>query len=360
MIDRKLIQCTRPALAALMALALIVPACAAATGEDTSSAGKKQEGESVATIGGKQVTRDELETYMRKVNPQAIQQYYEARRQALEQLLGERIMEAEAASRGTTPEALQQEILGKAVPVTEADVEKFYNENKSRMGGQTLDAIRERIQAFLLNQNRQQAVAAFMQEGRKKQAVAIHMEPPRADVKVGEQDPSKGPAGAPIQIVEFSDFQCPFCSRVGPTLAQVTAKYGDKVRIVFRDFPLTSMHPDAQGAAEAANCAAEQGKFWEYHDRLFQSQQAQGKEHLKQYAAELGLKAESFNACVDSGKYRDDVLKDLADGQRLGVTGTPAFFVNGRFLSGAQPYENFAQIIDEELKRSAGGAAGGN
>ncbi len=117
----------------------------------------------------------------------------------------------------------------------------------------------------------------------------------------------------------------------------------------------------AQGAAEAANCAAEQGKFWEYHDRLFQNQQALQPPSLKQYAGELGLNTEQFSACFDSGKYRDDIAKDVQDAQRLGVSGTPAFFVNGRFISGAQPYEAFAQIINEELGRSgSGGSAGGS
>jgi protein-disulfide isomerase len=116
------------------------------------------------------------------------------------------------------------------------------------------------------------------------------------------------------------------------------------------------MHQQAQGAAEAANCAAEQGKFWEYHDRLFQNQQALHPPSLKQYAGDLGMNVEQFNSCFDSGKYRGDVMQDMAEAQRLGVSGTPAFFVNGRFLSGAQPYEAFAQIINEELARTGGGA----
>ena len=132
--------------------------------------------------------------------------------------------------------------------------------------------------------------------------------------------------------------------------------YGDKVRLVFRDFPLAN-HANAQPAAEAANCAWEQGKFWEYHDRLFQNQRALGAAQLKQYAADLGLQVEEFNACLDGGRYRQDVVQDLQDGQRLGVRGTPAFFINGRFISGAQSFETFAQIIDEELQR-AGGAGG--
>jgi protein-disulfide isomerase len=130
------------------------------------------------------------------------------------------------------------------------------------------------------------------------------------------------------------------------------------VQIVFRDLPL-SMHPNAQGAAEAAQCAHEQGKFWEYHDKLFASQQALGRDQLKQYATDLGLDAAAFNACFDAGKPKDSIAQDAKDAEALGVTGTPAFFINGRFVSGALPYEAFASIIDEEIQSKGGGAAKG-
>jgi protein-disulfide isomerase len=123
------------------------------------------------------------------------------------------------------------------------------------------------------------------------------------------------------------------------------------VRIVFRDFPLSTIHPQALPAAEAAQCAGEQGKFWEFHDKLFGNQRALAPENLKQYAAELSLDTERFNACLDSGQYRDDVMQDMREGQRVGVSGTPAFFVNGRFLSGAKPFEEFKRVIDDELRR---------
>lgn len=120
------------------------------------------------------------------------------------------------------------------------------------------------------------------------------------------------------------------------------------MRIVFRDYPLPN-HPQAQPAAEAAQCANDQGKFWEYHDKLFQNQRAMEPDNLKQYATDLGLNLEAFNECVDSRKYRADVQRDLQEGKKIGVTGTPAFFINGRFLSGAQPFENFKAVIDQEL-----------
>ena len=135
-----------------------------------------------------------------------------------------------------------------------------------------------------------------------------------------------------------------------PTLKELKAKYGDKVRVVWKDFPLTQIHPEAFKAAEAGNCAREQGKFWEFHDRLFANQQALQPEALKQHATAVGLDAAKFNACLDSAKYSDRVQQHIGAGTRLGVNSTPAVFINGRLVAGAQPYDVFARIIDEELQ----------
>jgi len=171
---------------------------------------------------------------------------------------------------------------------------------------------------------------------------------------IADDDPVRGDSNAKVTIVEFSDFQCPFCAKAYPTVKQTLETYSGKVRLVYRDFPLSSTHPLAQKAAEASECAEEQGKFWEYHDKLFESQAewaGKGAEQFKKYAQDLGLDAEKFNACLDSDKYREEVLKDLGDGQKLGVTGTPTFFINGKMLVGAQPFEAFKQIIEEELSK---------
>jgi len=157
-----------------------------------------------------------------------------------------------------------------------------------------------------------------------------------------------GPAGAPVEMIEFSDFQCPYCLRAHPTVQKVLATYGDRIRFVYRHFPLSN-HPNARPAAEASQCAAEQGKFWPFHDKLFANQSRLGTEDLKKQAAELGLDAGRFNACVDERKYRGQVDEDMKAGEEAGVNGTPAFFINGRMLSGAQPYVEFKRIIDEEL-----------
>jgi protein-disulfide isomerase len=162
--------------------------------------------------------------------------------------------------------------------------------------------------------------------------------------------PSKGPRTAPVTLVEFSDFQCPYCGRVLPVLKRVQETYGERVRLVFRNFPL-AIHPLAPKAAEAAACANEQGKFWEMHDRLFADPKKLDVADLKASAAELGLDAQAFDQCLDSGKHEATWKEERTEGERAGVSGTPAVFVNGRLIGGAQPYETFAQVIDDELER---------
>lgn len=166
-------------------------------------------------------------------------------------------------------------------------------------------------------------------------------------------DPVLGDENAPVTIIEFSDFQCPYCKKGYETMELVKKDYIDsgKVKLVFRDFPL-SFHPEAESAALAAECAYEQGKFWEYHSLLFENQAELSKENYKNWAQDLGLDTVKFNDCFDSKKYLDEVQADLADGQKYGVSGTPAFFVNGKLISGAQPYEVFKFEIETALKNN--------
>ena len=171
-----------------------------------------------------------------------------------------------------------------------------------------------------------------------------------------DDDPVKGDENAPVTVVMFADFQCPFSLnfwlKTLPKLEEQYIKTG-KVKLVYKDFPLNSIHPQAQKAAEAAECADDQGKFWEYHDVLFERQRewgsTQGTEKFKEYAQELGLDAEQFAECLDSGKYADEVSNDYNDGKNYSVSGTPTFFVNGIKVAGAQPFSKFKQIIDNEL-----------
>ncbi len=173
-----------------------------------------------------------------------------------------------------------------------------------------------------------------------------------------EGNPTIGPDTAPVTIIEFSDFQCPFCKRFHDgTLQALLKKYEGKIRFAYRDFPISAIHPFAQGAAEAAECAHAQNKFWEYHDLLFQNQDRLTRDDLIGYARQLNLDAKAFQDCYDTGQYAQEVQADLQVGQTLGITGTPTFFINGRLLVGAQPLSAFSTIIDAELA-AAGKAAG--
>lgn len=181
-------------------------------------------------------------------------------------------------------------------------------------------------------------------------ATAAAQAPQRTEVATAGY-PTRGPATAPITIVEFSDFECPFCGRLFPTLQAVEKIYLDRVRIVYRQFPLRRIHPLAQKAAEASLCASEQGRFWEMHDSLFGDQEHLMVADLKARAVTLKLDAVAFNACLDSGKHVTTIDKDIADGAKAGVTGTPTMFINGRMMVGAQPYAQIQAVIEDELQR---------
>lgn len=194
-----------------------------------------------------------------------------------------------------------------------------------------------------------QAAADSQTAGEAAPQTAEQAEIRRYDVPV-DDDPFIGPEDAPITIIEFSDYQCPYCTQWHTEVfGKLRENYADKVRIVYRDFPLESIHPEATPAAEAANCALEQGKFWEYHDQLFTNQQKLGKEGYREFAGQVGLDLEQFDACLEERRYAEEVQADLNYAVQLGVRSTPTFFLNGIPLVGAQPYEVFSQVIEQEL-----------
>jgi protein-disulfide isomerase len=274
---------------------------------------------------------------------------YEARRGAIEDIVGEKLLAQESKTRGITSAALiDQEIGSKIATVTEADVAAWYDANPSRVQGAKLDQVRAPIRSLLTQERTQTVYQTYVDRLKAKTPVRMMLEPPRQRVAVAGS-PSKGPAAAPVEVVEFSDFECPFCLRAYPTVNQVLSTYGDRIRFVYRNYPLPN-HPNARPAAEAAQCAAEQGQFWQYYERLFADQTKLSSDGLKQSAAALGLDAGRFNACLDTHKYKDRVETDIKDGNEAGVSGTPAFFINGRMITGAQPFEAFKRIIDEELE----------
>jgi protein-disulfide isomerase len=277
---------------------------------------------------------------------------YQNRRNVLEQIMGDILIEnaAKAASK-TTADFVKDESQKRVAAVTDADVQQFFEANKERAQGRTIDELREPIRQFLAEQRKQQARAQLAGElSTKAGGTRVLLDPPREQVSVAATDMVRGPAQAPITIVEYSDYQCPFCARVNPTLDRVRQTYGDRVRIVFKDFPLP-IHPEAPKASEAAYCAGDQGKYWEMHDRLFANQQALQLPALKQHATALGLDGNAFNQCLDSGKHGARVAENIKSGEKLGIGSTPTLYVNGRPVVGAQPFEYFKGVIDEELTR---------
>ena len=321
------------------------------------SAAPAQQPENAARVGNRTITTKELDDRWRADDPasqaDATQKLYDGRRAALDAIIADMLLTEAAKKKNMTAEAYELEEVGKRVkPVTDAEVVAFYQANINQMQGRPLEVMAPAINRYLTEQQRAQARQALVTELRKGgPEVRVLIDAPRRDVAIENTDPSLGRSSAPVTLIEFSDFQCPFCQRVAPTLKKLRETYGDKVRIIWKDFPLTQIHPQAFKAGEAAHCAGDQGKYWEYHDRLFANQQQLQPDELKKHAADLGLDATAFNACLDSSKYGERVRDGVAQGQRLGVNSTPTIYINGRVLSGAQPYETFVSVIDEELSR---------
>ncbi|MDC0709100.1 thioredoxin domain-containing protein [Stigmatella sp. ncwal1] len=265
----------------------------------------------------------------------------------------EKLVQSEAKKRGLENEdaLIKAEVESKVATPSDAEIQKIYDQAKA--GNQlppdvSLEQVKPEIVKMLGEQAKREHAQALFTQLKEKADVQINLPEKRAEVAaIG---PSKGPDNAPITIVEFSDFQCPFCSKAIQNVDEVMKSYEGKVKLVFRHFPL-SFHADAPKAAEASACAQDQNKFWEFHDKLFASQQNLKVDDLKKYATELGLDAARFNECLDSNKKAELVKKDMADGEKVGVTGTPAFFINGVALSGAVPASEFKTIIDAELKK---------
>jgi len=318
----------------------------------------------LGVVNGQAITEDEVSKAAAKdldnVELKRLQNeanYRREKQDALEKafnaLMEEKVLDAEAAKRKISKEALvQQEVEGNVKAPTTEEIEKFYEENKARIPVSREQAIPQ-IGPYLMDQRRDAAFAALITRLKKDYGVTSYLEPLRTEIPTAGF-PTLGPASAPITIVEFSDFECPYCGGLFPTLKEIEKKYADKIRVVYRQYPLTSLHPHAQKAAEASLCADEQKRFWDFHDSLFGNQQDLTVDSLKRRAVELKLDAPAFNTCLDSGKHAETIKKDILEGSRAGVSGTPAIFINGRLLSGNQPYTSIAQVIEDELQRKSG------
>lgn len=301
----------------------------------------------VATVEKRPIAAEELTTALRGELIRLDMERYRLLQQKLDELIADRLMRLEASKRGISPQQLEQEeIVAKTAAISADQINAFYEANKQRIR-QPLEQIKPRIQDYLQRQEQHKRQQAFLKTLRQRYAVKVALRAPQVDIDA-DDDPFLGPADAPVTIIEFSDFQCPYCRRVQPTLKRLLQEYEGKVKLVFRDFPLHNIHPLAQKAAEAAQCAADQQQFWPYHDKLFAKSGLQ-QEDLKQFAQQLNLDLEQFSTCLDAGKYAREVAQDLQDGANAGVSSTPSFFVNGQPINGAASYDHFKEIVEAAL-----------
>jgi protein-disulfide isomerase len=310
--------------------------------------------EKLAEVDGTVITRAEVDKSAGKQLQGLRQQLYQLERQKLDEYIGATLVTRQAKERGISVSTLlEQEVNNTVQPVSEEEIRNMYEKNKARIGVE-FDKVHDQIRDYLREQKIAERKNEYFKTLRDKAKVTTYLKPPpvqRADVSVNGA-PVRGSEKAKVTIVKFEDFQCPFCKTVQPTFKDLLKKYDGKVRVVHKDLPLETIHPQAFQAAEAARCAGEQGKFWEYHDKLYADTPKLGAEELKSAAKDVGLNVPSFDQCFTSGKYRSAVQKDLNDGAQLGLTGTPAFFINGREISGARPLDAFSAIIDEELSQT--------
>lgn len=279
---------------------------------------------------------------------------YQAESQALEQMVVERILEEEAKERGLSgPEELvKKEVQDKVEDPTEAEIQAYYEVVQRQLRGAPLESVRERIAAEVRSRKESELFATWVQTLRDARGVSTDLpfpDMPRIDVSV-DDDPFLGPADARVTIVQFAEYQCPYCGKAAATIDRVLDSYPGKVRMVFRDFPL-GFHDRAIPAAVAANCAGQQGRYWEMHRALMADQQALDDPTLERHARAAELDLGRWQKCRRDPAMQMEVEKDMADGSAAGVTGTPAFFINGIMLSGALPFSEFKAVIDRELSR---------
>lgn len=303
----------------------------------------------VATINGQAIYESDL---LPTIHGQLLalqSQEYEVKRKALDTVIDQKLVEAAAKSKGLTTDQLwAQEVDSKIPQPSDAEVEGYYLGLRLKS---PLAEVKTQLQESLKQAKIQQARLDYLKSLRTDSKVMVLLSAPRVEVGY-DQARLRGNPKAPVMIVEFSDYQCPYCHQVEPTIKQVLAKYGDTVSLAYRDFPLTAIHSQAEIAAEASRCALEQGKFWEYHDQLFTASKLD-KDALVEYARNLKLDDKQFESCLTSEKYKSDIAKDLEAGTKAGVSGTPGFFINGIALSGAQGLDAFRRVIDDELARKS-------
>ncbi len=323
---------------------ILILVCLPAVGQVTPAANGLSPSFAVAEVDGRTLTNIDLEQKKSGSLLQARYQYYTSQRKALDQLVDEELLALAAAHLHLTAEELLEKIVYKDIKdPTEDQLQVYYEGMEST---EAYPAVRDRVLEHIRELRRDKARAAYIKELRSQASLRILLSPPVAEVSL-ENAFFRGSKNSPVQLVEFADYECPYCQQVNPLIQKLQEEYGDKLSFAYKDFPLP-MHHRAQKAAEAARCAGEQGKYWEYHDVLYYSRMLDVPD-LKKHAQVLKLDENQFAKCLDEGKEAEAVKKDLEEGKKMGLPGTPSFFVNGHYFHGSVDYATLKEMVDQQL-----------
>lgn len=319
-------------------------------------------GKQLATVDGQAIMESQVLTAARadlgKLDanrPQPQRAYDRARLQilwkALDGLVEDKLIALEVVKQQTTKEhLLEAEVESNVETPSPDEVDAFYEANKAQIPGVKAQVLPQ-VRQYMIDASRRRYRTMLIENLKRSHRVVTYLDPLRTEIAISGY-PAKGPANAPVTIVEFADFECPYCGGLYPTLKQIESNYANKVRLVYRQFPLVNSHPHAQKAAEASLCAMEQGRFWEFYDSMFSRQHELEVPQLKARALALKMSTDAFNTCLDSGRQAAAIRKDQEDGRKSGVSSTPTLFINGRLLSGNRPYAELRAVIEDELQRA--------
>lgn len=305
--------------------------------------------EAIAIVAGQSIYERDLDDLIDSQILPLRNQEYQIKSKGLEDLIRQRLVESEAKKQGLTVDQLYaKEVDSKIATPSEGEVAAYYLGLKSQIKA-PLQEVKMQLQANLKAIETKQARQDYADSLRANAGVSVLLKQPRVEVAFDRRR-LRGDPNAVVTIVEFADFQCPYCKQTETTLSALLRKYPGQVNLAFRDFPLGAIHPHAEKAAEAARCAGKQGKFWEFHDALFANQAKLDEPGLKAIAQTLALDENSFQSCLASGEYKAQILQDQEEGRKAGISATPGFFINGIAVTGAQAETAFEKIIDDELK----------
>jgi protein-disulfide isomerase len=326
-------------------LKIVFSSCCVISAAENGGGPKSPGGEVVLDISGKRLTRSDLERKNAARLFQARNSFYETERKAVEEFIDEYLLEQEAQKQNLTVTQLLEK-------TTNSSLQKDPSEEALRVYFEGIDtaepfeAVRDKITEHLRQRRAAKAKSALIQSLRSKENITIRLAPPRAGISL-KDTPVRGLPDAPVTIIEYADYECPYCQQIQPALNQLESEFKGKLAFAYKDVPLP-MHSNAQKAAEATHCAGVQGKYWELHDVLANSKQLD-LPALKKGARELNLDGAAFDKCLDSGEKAGIVKTHMSEAQTLGLQGTPSFFINGRFFSGALTIEKLREIVNEEL-----------